>query len=56
VARRPARPPVGFGAAWREELLKLDGDEGARALLKPVTRILTEDDGAFRDRRPADLK
>lgn len=43
--------PVGFGAAWREELLKLDGDEGARALLKeqPVTRILTDDDGAFRD-------
>lgn len=43
--------PVGFGAAWREELLKLEGDEGARALLKtqPVTRILTEDDGAFRD-------
>ncbi|AZG12592.1 nucleotidyltransferase family protein [Cupriavidus pauculus] len=43
--------PVGFGAAWRDELLKLDGDEGARALLKsqPVTRILTEDDAAFRD-------
>ncbi|RLK35740.1 nucleotidyltransferase family protein [Cupriavidus plantarum] len=43
--------PVGFGAAWRDELLKLEGDEGARALLKtqPVTRILTEDDGAFRD-------
>ncbi|WP_343657158.1 nucleotidyltransferase family protein [Cupriavidus sp.] len=43
--------PVGFGAAWKDELLKLDGDEGARALLKsqPVTRILTEDDGAFRD-------
>jgi molybdenum cofactor cytidylyltransferase len=43
--------PVGFGAAWREELLKLDGDDGARALLKdkPVTRILTEDEGAFRD-------
>jgi len=43
--------PVGFGAAWRDELLKLDGDEGARVLLKtqPVTRILTEDEGAFRD-------
>jgi len=43
--------PVGFGAAWRDELLKLDGDEGARALLKsqPVTRILTEDNAAFRD-------
>jgi molybdenum cofactor cytidylyltransferase len=43
--------PVGFGAAWKDDLLKLDGDEGARALLKsqPVTRILTEDDGAFRD-------
>lgn len=51
--------PVGFGAAWREELLKLDGDEGARALLKsqPVTRILTEDDGAFRDIDvPGDLR
>ena len=51
--------PVGFGAAWREALLKLDGDEGARALLKtqPVTRILTEDEGAFRDvDLPGDLK
>ncbi|CAG2146198.1 nucleotidyltransferase family protein [Cupriavidus numazuensis] len=51
--------PVGFGAAWREELLKLDGDEGARALLKtqPVTRILTEDEGAFRDvDLPGDIK
>lgn len=50
--------PVGFGAAWKDELLKLDGDEGARALLKsqPVTRILTEDDGAFRDiDKPGDL-
>ncbi|WP_420995828.1 nucleotidyltransferase family protein [Cupriavidus sp. 30B13] len=43
--------PVGFGAAWRGALLGLDGDEGARALLKtqPVVRILTEDPGAFRD-------
>lgn len=43
--------PVGFGAAWRDALLQLDGDEGARALLQaqPVTRILTEEDGAFRD-------
>jgi len=43
--------PVGFGAAWREALLALDGDEGARALLKsqPVIRIPTEDEGAFRD-------
>lgn len=43
--------PVGFGAAWRDTLLRLDGDEGARALLKTqaVIRILTEDDGAFRD-------
>jgi molybdenum cofactor cytidylyltransferase len=51
--------PVGFGAAWRDELLKLDGDEGARDLLKtqPVTRILTEDDGAFRDvDTPGDLR
>ncbi|AOZ05055.1 nucleotidyltransferase family protein [Cupriavidus malaysiensis] len=51
--------PVGFGPHWREALLQLDGDEGARALLKtqPVTRILTEDDGAFRDvDTPADLR
>lgn len=43
--------PVGFGAAWRDTLLKLEGDEGARALLQaqPVTRILTEHEGAFRD-------
>lgn len=43
--------PVGFGAAWRDSLLALDGDEGARELLaaQPVTRILTEEDGAFRD-------
>ncbi|CAG2154500.1 Nicotine blue oxidoreductase [Cupriavidus campinensis] len=50
--------PVGFGAAWRDALLKLDGDEGARALLtdQPVTRILTEDDGPFRDiDTPGDL-
>jgi len=51
--------PVGFGAAWRDALLALDGDEGARALLKdqPVTRILTEEEGAFRDiDTPADLR
>lgn len=50
--------PVGFGAAWREALLKLDGDEGARELLKtqPVMRILTDDEGAFRDvDTPGDL-
>lgn len=43
--------PVGFGAAWRDALLALYGDEGARELLKsqPVTRILTEAEGAFRD-------
>ncbi|WP_454719970.1 MULTISPECIES: nucleotidyltransferase family protein [Cupriavidus] len=43
--------PVGFGAAWRETLLALDGDEGARALLKtrPVIRVPTGDEGAFRD-------
>jgi len=43
--------PVGFGAAWRDALLALHGDEGARELLKtqPVTRILTENEGAFRD-------
>ncbi|GAB7549773.1 nucleotidyltransferase family protein [Cupriavidus sp. 8B] len=50
--------PVGFGSAWRDTLLKLDGDEGARELLKtqPVMRILTEDEGAFRDvDTPGDL-
>ncbi len=50
--------PVGFGSAWREALLRLDGDEGARELLKtqPVMRILTEDEGAFRDvDTPGDL-
>jgi molybdenum cofactor cytidylyltransferase len=26
--------PVGFGAALRDELLKLDGDQGARAVLE----------------------
>ncbi|MBY4896493.1 NTP transferase domain-containing protein [Cupriavidus sp. AU9028] len=43
--------PVGFGAAWRDALQRLDGDQGARALLetRTVTRILTDDDGAFRD-------
>jgi len=51
--------PVGFGAAWRDALLQLDGDEGARELLKTqaVTRILTEEDGAFRDvDTPDDLR
>jgi molybdenum cofactor cytidylyltransferase len=51
--------PVGFGAAWRGALLQLDGDEGARELLKTqaVTRILTEEDGAFRDvDTPNDLR
>lgn len=43
--------PVAFGPAWRDALLRLDGDEGARALLQgqAVTRILTDHDGAFRD-------
>lgn len=43
--------PVGFGAAWRDALVRLDGDEGARGLLQgnTVTRILTDEDGAFRD-------
>lgn len=43
--------PVGFGAGWRDALLQLEGDEGARGLLqgKTVTRILTDAEGAFRD-------
>lgn len=50
--------PVGFGAQWRDELQRLQGDQGARTLLEThtVTRILTDDDGAFRDiDTPADL-
>jgi molybdenum cofactor cytidylyltransferase len=52
--------PVGFSARWREELLALHGDVGARALLAAHgDRILTvpvADPGILRDLdRPADL-
>jgi molybdenum cofactor cytidylyltransferase len=43
--------PVGFGAAHLAELLALDGDRGARALLKAhaVTEVAVNDPGIFRD-------
>jgi molybdenum cofactor cytidylyltransferase len=52
--------PVGFSARWREELLALHGDVGARALLAAhADRILmvpVADPGILRDLdRPADL-
>ena len=50
--------PVGFGAACLPELLALQGDEGARRILKhhPVTEVEVDDPGIFQDvDRPADL-
>ncbi|KAB2966198.1 nucleotidyltransferase family protein [Zoogloea sp.] len=52
--------PVGFSACWREALLALAGDEGARALLRSQGHLLqlieTDDPGVLRDvDRPADL-
>lgn len=43
--------PVGFGAVHLAELLALDGDQGARALLKThaVTEVEVNDPGIFRD-------
>jgi molybdenum cofactor cytidylyltransferase len=45
--------PVGFGAQLRDELLALDGDEGARAVLErhreAVTLIECDDPGALYD-------
>ena len=50
--------PVGFATNCGRELLQLDGDEGARALLTQytVTAIECADEGALRDiDRPEDL-
>lgn len=52
--------PVGFAARWRDALLALQGDEGARALVGAnrlsMRRIATDDPGVLRDvDRPEDL-
>lgn len=50
--------PVAFGALHRDALLALDGDQGARRLLKsaPVTTIALDDPGILRDiDSPSDL-
>lgn len=45
--------PVIFGASFREALLDLEGDRGARGLLHsneaPLTRVSVRDDGILRD-------
>ena len=45
--------PVGFATRWRDELLGLTGDEGARALLarhrERIVPIATDDAGVLRD-------
>jgi len=48
--------PVGFSRRHLDALLRLQGDEGARRLLKycPVTEIETGDPGIFRDIDTAD--
>ena len=53
--------PVGFGAALRDELLALNGDQGARALLErhrgAVKLVECNDEGIFYDvDRKSDLK
>lgn len=52
--------PVGFAAGYRDELLALDGDRGARALVErdvaALRRIDTDDAGVLMDiDTPADL-
>ena len=50
--------PVAFGASHRDDLLALDGDQGARRLLagSPVTTIAVIDPGILRDiDSPSDL-
>lgn len=52
--------PVGFAGAWRDALLRLTGDQGARDLLRRHAEQLracaTRDEGCVRDvDRPADL-
>lgn len=45
--------PVLFGTSFREELLEIEGDRGARCLLRrdeaPLTRVPVHDDGILRD-------
>jgi molybdenum cofactor cytidylyltransferase len=43
--------PAGFGAQHLAALLALQGDQGARAILKsnPVTEVAVDDPGIFRD-------
>ncbi|MFV0663028.1 nucleotidyltransferase family protein [Denitromonas sp.] len=43
--------PVGFGKAWREQLMALDGDRGARAILDATAVSLFDwdDAGVLRD-------
>ncbi|MBT0962884.1 nucleotidyltransferase family protein [Denitromonas iodatirespirans] len=43
--------PVGFGRAWGAQLMALDGDQGARALLSSATLTLFDwdDAGVLRD-------
>ena len=51
--------PVAFGAVHLPALLALEGEHGARALLKslPVTQVEVDDPGIFRDiDTPADLQ
>lgn len=52
--------PVGFAARWRDALLALEGDEGARAILQQSRLLLhvleTDDPGVLQDvDTPADL-
>lgn len=52
--------PVGFAARWRDALLALEGDEGARAILEQSRFLLhvleTDDPGVLQDvDSPADL-
>ena len=52
--------PVGFDARWRDDLLTLKGDQGARALLAAradrMVRVPVDDPGVCRDLdRPTDL-
>ncbi|HBI69953.1 MAG TPA: molybdopterin-guanine dinucleotide biosynthesis protein MobA, partial [Massilia sp.] len=50
--------PVAFGAAHLPALLALEGEHGARALLRsmPVREVEVDDPGIFRDiDTPADL-
>jgi molybdenum cofactor cytidylyltransferase len=50
--------PVAFGAACLPALLALQGDEGARSILRqrPVTEVEVDDPGIFQDvDQPSDL-